>query len=135
MNNISNKSYCIRLQHEDWAFCHGFTNEVQIALVADFLQGVYICSSNALCSLPNNISLPDSLRVVFVNAGRCLSSLVEKLTDSDLIKHIEQVYNENWERVNKVLGENAIMPGTGDCRGACKYNTGDRSMYRNYGWS
>lgn len=135
MNHFSNNYSNLRLQHEDWAFHHGFTNEVQVALVADFLQGMNTDSSKVLCSLPHNISLPDCLRAIFVSAGKCLSTLVERISEYDIMKHIEQTFSDNWDMVTKALGENAIMPGTGDCRGACKYNTGDRSMYRNYGWS
>lgn len=135
MSNFPNNYLHIRLQYEDWAFHHGFTSEIQVALVADFLQGMDISSPNVMYSLPKNTSLPDNLRAVFVNAGKCLSILIEKVTDNDITKHLEQLFTENKDKINKVLGEIVIMPGTGDCRGACKYNTGDRSMYRNYGWS
>lgn len=30
----------MQLEHENWAFCHGYSDERQISLVADFLNGI-----------------------------------------------------------------------------------------------
>lgn len=49
------------------------------------------------------------------------SNTTEQLTDDELNEPIDEIVNQE---------RNSL-----DCRSECKYNTGDRSKYSNYGYS
>lgn len=67
-----------------------------------------------------------------------LGKVAEKLTDAD--KNLDNVAEETTQLSEEELNEpidEVVMPvmESGDCRSECKYNTGDRSKYSNYGYS
>ena len=126
-----------QLQLENWAYRHGFQNEVEITLVADFLLGLHNAKNkikSSLAPLPTNVSLTARLRSAFYFAGVKFSQISEIITDSAILAFVKDVYAQLNGEIKKGLADNSVMESTGDCRGACKYNTGDRSEYRNYGW-
>ncbi len=122
-----------RLQLENWAYRHGFQNEVEITLVSDFLHGLHNGSS-ALAPAPLTVKLSDGLRHAFYMAGIKFAEIAKTVSDSAVISYVKDVFVKFNDAVSKSLADNSVMESTGDCRGACKYNTGDRSEYRNYGW-
>lgn len=118
-----------QLQYEDWAYSHGFNNDVEVSLAADFLSGASAngAGATAMAVLPAGITISDSLRRLFVEAGRRFAS-------NDLFAALAETFERYADKVECALSDNHIAPSTGDCRGACQYNVGDRSEYRNYGW-
>lgn len=133
---VSYNSAC-QLQLENWAYRHGFQNEVEITLVADFLLGLHNANNKIKSSLalsPTNVTLTERLRHAFYLAGVKFSQIAENISDSAIMSFVKDVYAQLNGEIKKSLADNSVMESTGDCRGACKYNTGDRSEYRNYGW-
>ncbi len=125
------------LQLEDWAYCHGFQNEVEITLVSDFLLGLHNGSSairESLSPVPLTVKLSEGLRRAFYMAGIKFSEVAKTVSDLAIISFVKDVFVRFNNEISKALADNSIMGSTGDCRGACKFNTGDRSEYRNYGW-
>lgn len=83
MRNISNQ-----LQYEDWAYKNGYENEVQITLVADFLNGVYAPMHEnyiSLAVLPFGIHLSKPIREAFYRSGQELANLKSNIAESDII--------------------------------------------------
>ena len=128
---------CLQLQHEDWAYRNGYNNETQVLLVADFLNGVY---SNLhkedlpFCKLPLGIHISKSMREAFYRSGKELASLKSNIADFDIKTALSNLFLKFHNEIKHVLAEGTILATTGDCRGACQYNTGDRGEYLNYGW-
>lgn len=137
-NNIQTESgVAFQLQLENWAYCHGFQNEVEITLVSDFLLGLHNgnCAINeSLVPAPLSVKLSEGLRRAFYMAGIKYSEFAKTVSDLAIISFVKDVFVRFNNEISKALADNSIMGSTGDCRGACKFNTGDRSEYRNYGW-
>lgn len=130
-------SIYLRLSFEEKAHSWGYCNEVLIALAADFLQGVSFVAKKIGCRLPclyGGIHIERSLRENFFEAGAEISKAKELLTDDDLKQFLAKTIEKFVTSVKDAVENNGVLSSTGDCRGACKYNTGDRSEYRNYGW-
>lgn len=132
MNSID-----LRLSYEEKAHTWGFRNEVLNTLVADFLQGASIVAhkiSPILPMLPGGIHISRQLREAFFEAGAEIAEAKENMTDENLKTTVADILERFAVSVREAIAENGFVASTGDCRGACKYNTGDRSEYRNYGW-
>lgn len=131
------KNVSLQIKHENWAYTHGFNNEVQIALVADFLNGLNASAGQiepSLVVLPNGIFISKTIREIFYNEGNKLSKIKCTIDEVDILKNLGDLFKNFHSTIMSILKENSILASTGDCRGACAYNTGDRSEYRNYGW-
>ena len=129
MNSISQQ-----LKYEEWAFSHGYNSETQIALAADFLNGLRSSigkEENLFNNLPKGIHVSKPLREAFYNAGKELAELKHNYSERDVNESLSDIFHKFSEEIKKT---NSILASTGDCRGACAYNTGDRSEYLNYGW-
>lgn len=127
----------LRLSYEDKAYSWGFRNEVLNTLAADFLQGVCTAAdmiSPVLPPLPGGVHISKPLREAFFVAGAEISRAKMSLSDENLKLYLAKTLNELADFVKKTVANNGVLASTGDCRGACKYNTGDSSEYRNYGW-
>ncbi len=132
MNSID-----LRLAYEDKARVWGFRNEVLNTLAADLLQGVAFTAGkfgNLLPVLPGGIHIAKPLRKAFFKAGADIAMAKKTMSDDDLKLAVAEVLDRFAISVKEAIADNRIVASTGDCRGACKYNTGDRSEYRNYGW-
>lgn len=132
MENIA-----IQLRNEDWAYQHGYENEVQISLVADFLNGIYAFKRKIempFAVLPIDAHLSKPIREAFYRAGQELAGLKLTISESDVTTALSRLFSVLHDDIIQVLDSDSILASTGDCRGACAYNTGDRSEYRNYGW-
>lgn len=127
----------LRLSYEDKAYSWGFRNEVLNTLAADFLQGVWMAAniiSPVLPPLPVGIHISKPLREAFFEAGAEISRAKMSLSEENLKLNLDKTLNKLTNSVKKAVAGNGVLASTGDCRGACKYNTGDSSEYRNYGW-
>lgn len=127
----------MQLAHEDWAFRHGYSNEHQVALAADFLNGFRLQRvpvSEALELLPFGIHLSKGVREAFYHAGQQLASIRIQHTDAELLEVLQLLFRRFGSELKAATATDGILASTGDCRGACNYNTGDRSEYRDYGW-
>lgn len=135
MNNLNIKAQSIiteRRQLEIHAFNIGFCDKLMTILVADLLQGVFQIAldlDRIMSIAPGGLHIRKELRQSIYNAGRELDT--EQVLTYEDVKTILSRYKDEIAAAAK---ENGILASTGDCRGACKYNTGDRSEYRNYGW-
>lgn len=121
-----------RLNFEDIAFSMGFCDKLINTLVADLLQGVgrVALDIDRLVSLaPGGLHLRKELRQAVYQAGCRLDEAAELSAEN-----INAILADFKSEIASAAKENGIMASTGDCRGACKYNTGDSSEYRNYGW-
>lgn len=121
-----------RLRFEEQAFDMGFCDKVMNTLVADLLQGacrMVTDMDKLICLTTGGIHLRKDIREAVCNLGQSLTP------GTNLnFERIKELLSEFKEDIYAAANENGIMASTGDCRGACKYNTGDRSEYRNYGW-
>lgn len=127
----------IRLECESKAHRWGYDNEVLIALSADLLQGAISLTEKVAAimpSLPAGIHVSRRLREIFFNMGREIATSKSNLSDESLQCRLAELMHDFTAEVSAAIKENSILASTGDCRGACKYNTGDSSEYRNYGW-
>ncbi len=132
MGNIA-----LQLKHENWAFSHGYSDEIQIALVADFLNGIYNAIKKkefSFAKLPQGIQLSLETRMSFYNAGYEFGRVKHSIAESDILNRLNYLLRELRSKIQSSLKEDSILNSTGDCRGACAYNTGDRSEYLHYGW-
>lgn len=133
MNNSTDSVVlAARLTFEDKAFSMGFCDKLINTLVADLLQGVgrVALDIDRLVSMaPGGLHLRRELRQAIYHAGSMLDEAAE--LDAD---QINAVLADFKSEIAAAAKENGILASTGDCRGACKYNTGDSSEYRNYGW-
>lgn len=126
-------SLTYQLQIEDWAYRHGFKNEVEITLASDFMLGVYNgChrKKKSLAPLPTGIVVDNSIRECFYNSGLSFNLL----TNTCVVDTIERLLSQFCCELKRLFAVNHIQESTGDCRGACQYNTGDRTEYRSYGY-
>lgn len=127
----------MQLEHENWAFCHGYSDERQISLVADFLNGIQSQTKKipaAMTELPMGIHISQGVREAFSNAGRQFAAIHHGSTDTDLIEALKALFAKFGAELSEAVAIDGIMASTGDCRGACQYNVGDRTEYRSYGW-
>lgn len=127
----------LRLTYEDRACRWGFRNEVLNSLVADFLQGFESVTRKlgaALPPLPGGLHIAKPLREVFFEAGNKLANANDTLSDENLKNTVLMTLSKFTNAVKDAIKDNKVLASTGDCRGACRYNTGDSSEYRNYGW-
>lgn len=132
MNKIT-----LQLQHEEWAYRNGYSNEVQVSLVADFLNGLNAELNKeeyTFSILPNGIHLSKGIREAFYNSGKELANLKSSIAETDVITAISNLFSKLHNEIKQAVADDSILTSTGDCRGACAYNTGDRTEYRNYGW-
>lgn len=132
MNKIA-----LQLQHEEWAYRNGYSNEVQVSLVADFLNGLNAELNKeeyTFSILPNGIHLSKGIREAFYNSGKELANLKSSIAETDVITAISNLFSKLHNEIKQAVADDSILTSTGDCRGACAYNTGDRTEYRNYGW-
>lgn len=133
MNNSTDSvALAARLSFEDKAFGMGFCDKLINTLVADLLQGVgrVALDIDRLVSMaPGGLHLRRELRQAVYQAGSMLDEAAELGADQ-----INAVLADFKSEIAAAAKENGILASTGDCRGACKYNTGDSSEYRNYGW-
>jgi len=73
-----------------------------------------------------------------IEKKECLNAEVsEKLmpTNSELGKSITDAPKLSEEELNEPIDIVSVEKASLDCRSECKYNTGDRSKYSNYGFS
>lgn len=134
---ISMESIALQLQFEEWAYRHGYESEAQISLVADFLNGFEASrrkSESSLAVLPSGVHLSKPVREAFYHAGQELAGLKRAIAESDITTALSRLFCNLHNDMMQVLASDSVLASTGDCRGACAYNTGDRSEYRNYGW-
>lgn len=132
MNEIE---YRIYLEEKSYLF--GFQNEILNILAADILQGIAFTAKkigSKLPILPIGIHIARPLREAFFNAGEEIGETKEYLSNDYLQNEIQIIFSKFEEAVSNTISKNKMWASTGDCRGACKYNTGDSSEYRNYGW-
>lgn len=122
----------LQLQYEDWAFRHGFESEAQVSLATDFLWGLHNPDkpTETMMAPICDESISASVREAFYNAGRKIAVTKAKIESSDIVMALNYLFAKLVDEMKNT----GVMNSTGDCRGACKYNTGDRSEYRNYGW-
>ncbi len=126
----NNDFIALRLELEDRAHEMGYNDDLMVTLAADFLQGackVALTADKMLSTLPKGLHLKKELRNALYSAG-------ESFGESATFESLRETMVRFGEEIKEAVKENGIMASTGDCRGACKYNTGDRSEYRNYGW-
>lgn len=121
-----------RLGLEAQAFDMGFCDRLMTTLVADLLQGVgriTLDLDRLISMVPGGLHIRKELRQAIYQAG-------EELKSNQVVTYeqVKTILNRYSEEISAATKENGIMASTGDCRGACKYNTGDSSEYRNYGW-
>lgn len=127
----------VQLQYEEWAFQHGFESEVQVSLVADFLNGLYSSLKKVETTLArwsSDIHISKAVREAFYNAGQKLATLKTAVVEADIILALKDLFATFRASIMAALAEGSIMAGTGDCRNACRYNSGDSSNYANYGY-
>ena len=132
MNNV-----ILQLRHEEWAYQNGYNDEFRISLVSDFLNGIYSRLHQQEFSftlLPYGLHISKSVRESFYRSGQEFAKLNKNIIDSDIKTALSNLFCRLQKEMEQVLAEDSILASTGDCRGACAYNTGDRSEYRNYGW-
>lgn len=132
MNKIA-----LQLQHEEWAYRNGYSNEAQVSLVADFLNGLSAALNKEEYSfsvLPNGIHLSKGIREAFYNSGKELANLKSSIAETDVITAISNLFSKLHNEIKQAVADDSILTSTGDCRGACLYNVGDRAEYLNYGW-
>lgn len=122
----------LQLQYEDWAFRHGFETEAQVSLATDFLWGLHnpYKPAETMLAPVRDESIGACVRKTFYDAGRKISMAKAKIESSDIVMALNNLFAKLVDEIKST----GVMNSTGDCRGACKYNTGDRSEYRNYGW-
>lgn len=131
------ESIVLQLQYEDWAYRHGYETDVQISLVADFLKGMDASKRNIelpLAVLPSGVHLSKSVREAFYHAGQEFANLKCTIAESDITTALSRLFRNLHNDIMQALASDSVLTSTGDCRGACAYNTGDRSEYRDYGW-
>lgn len=133
MNTIA-----LQLQYEEWAYRHGYSNETQIALSADFLKGVHYSgindTENTLSLLPDGLHVSKSVREAFYKAGQELVKLNSSVGEADILHTLKELFKQFRSDLSAAVAEDGILASTGDCRGACAYNVGDRSEYRHHGY-
>ena len=132
MTSSDTDCIALRLELEERAFNLGFCDKLTTTLVADMLQGA--CHmANAMDSFlshaPGGLHIKKELRQAICRAGARLDDYrtADKGSICDMLAEFSS-------EIALTAKENGIVASTGDCRGACKYNTGDSSEYRNYGW-
>lgn len=71
------------------------------------------------------------------NASSELGKVAEKLTTSgsEIGKSFDDALQLSEEELNEPIDITSSERASLDCRSECKYNTGDRSKYSNYGYS
>lgn len=134
--NLQSPNSC-QLSFENWAFRHGFKNEVEIALVSDFLSGMHSHQTKlgpSFAPLLTGLNIKDSLRRKFFTYGEKFPTGNILICDSNIITRIKEIAKGLKQELCAAFEGNHIAPSTGDCRGACQYNVGDRTEYRNYGY-
>lgn len=132
MNKIA-----LQLQYEEWAYRNGYSNEAQVSLVADFLNGLSAALNKeeySLSVLPNGIHLSKGIREAFYNSGKELVNLKPLIAEKDVITAISNLFSKLHNEIKQAVAGSSVLASTGDCRGACLYNVGDRTEYLNYGW-
>ena len=71
------------------------------------------------------------------NASSELGKVAEKLTatGSEIGKSFDDALQLSEDELNEPIDITSSEKASLDCRSECKYNTGDRSKYSNYGYS
>lgn len=67
-----------------------------------------------------------------------LGTTTERLTsgESELGKSLDELSELSEDELNEPIDELAMpVMDSADCRSECKYNTGDKTKYTNYGYS
>lgn len=131
------ESICLQLQHENWAYQNGYSNEKQVSLVADFLNGMYSSVNNkdlSFTELPLGIHISKPMREAFYRSGKELANLKSDIEDSDIKTALSNLFLKFHKEFTLAFAKGSILASTGDCRNVCEYHTGNRTEYFHNGW-